>query len=92
MILLAKLSSCNYSFRSVNDVGDTFRAMFPDSKIASTFSMSRSRASYIIGEGLGSHFTQVIYEIRNYNINFVCLLLLCKLCCHPFNLVYASKR
>ena len=43
--------------------GDTFRAMFPDNKVADGFSMSRTRASYMIGEGLGPHFTQVISQI-----------------------------
>lgn len=63
VIWLAKVSSCNYSFRSVDKSGDTFRAMFPDSKVAADFSMSRTRASYLIGEGLGPHFTQVIFQI-----------------------------
>ena len=63
VIWLAKVSSCNYSFRSVDKSGDTFRAMFPDSKVADGFSMSRTSASYIIGEGLGPHFTQVIFQI-----------------------------
>ena len=63
VIWLAKVSSCNYSFRSVDKSGDTFRAMFPDSKVADGFSMSRTRASYIIGEGRGPHFTQVIFQI-----------------------------
>ena len=36
VIWLAKLASCNFSFRSVDDLGNTFKAMFPDSKIASS--------------------------------------------------------
>ena len=61
VIWLAKLASCNFSFRSVDDLGNTFKAMFPDSKIASSFSMGRSRASYVIGEGLGPHLTEVTF-------------------------------
>jgi len=36
----------------------SFKAMFPDSKIASSFSIGRSRASYVIGESLGPHLTE----------------------------------
>lgn len=36
----------------------SFKAMFPDSKIASSFSMGRSRASYVIEEGLGPHLRE----------------------------------
>lgn len=62
MIWLAKLVSCNFSFRSVDNLGNTFKAMFPDIKIASSFSMGRRRASHVIGEGLGAHVTQVIVD------------------------------
>ena len=36
--------------------------MFPDSKIAENFSVSHTRASYIIREGLLPYFTQVIID------------------------------
>ena len=61
VICLAKLASCNFSFRSVDDLGNTFKAMFSDSKIASSFAMGRSSASYVIGEGLGPHLTEVTF-------------------------------
>ena len=61
VIWLVKLASCNFNFRSVDNLDNTFKSMFPDSKIASSFSMGRSCASYVIGEGLGPHFTQVLY-------------------------------
>ena len=60
VIWLAKLASCNFTFRSADGINDTFKAMFPDSKVASSFSLSRSRASYVIGEGMGPHFTEVM--------------------------------
>ena len=75
VIWLAKLASCNFSFRSVDNLGNTFKAMFPDSKIASSFSMGRSRASYVIGEGLGPHFTKVLYKVQLEKANesvFMC--------------------
>ena len=64
VIWLAKLASCNFSFRSVDNLGNTFKAMFLDSKIASSFSMGRSRASYVIEEGLGPYFIQVLYKVQ----------------------------
>lgn len=75
VIWLAKLASCNFSFRSVDNLGNTFKVMFPDSKIASSFSMGRSRASYVIGEGLGPHFTKVLYKVQFEKANesvFMC--------------------
>ena len=36
---LAKVACSNYSLRSCDHVGDMFRAMFPDSKIAAHFSL-----------------------------------------------------
>ena len=57
---LAKVASSNYSLRSTDHIGDLFRAMFPDSEIAKNFKLSRTSASYIIGQGLSPHFTQVL--------------------------------
>ena len=57
---LAKVASSNYSLRSTDHIGDLFRAMFPDSKIAEKFKLSRTSASYMIGQGLSPHFTQVL--------------------------------
>ena len=37
---LAKVASCNYSLRSTDHIGDLFRKMFPDSKIAENFTQS----------------------------------------------------
>ena len=36
--------------------------MFPDSKVAKDFSISHTKASYNIGEGLGPHLTQSIID------------------------------
>ena len=51
---LAKLASDNYSLLSSDNIGDLFRAMFPDSKIAANFSLSHISSSYIIGEGMSN--------------------------------------
>ena len=57
---LAKVSLCNYSLRSIDHVGDMLRAMFPDSRIAQEFKLSRTSASYMIADGLGPYFKAVL--------------------------------
>ena len=59
---LAKVACSNCSLHSYDHVGDMFRAMFPDSKIAAHFSLSHTSSSYIISEGLSSYFTKVIID------------------------------
>ena len=48
------------SLRSFDNIGDLFRAMFPDSKIAANLKLSRTSASYIIADGMSKYFTQLI--------------------------------
>ena len=55
---LAKMACNNFSLRSSDHIGDLFQAMFPDSKVAKAFSMSHTKASYMVGDGLGPHFAQ----------------------------------
>ena len=50
------MANCNYSLCTVNHVGDTFQNMFPDSKIAPNFTLSRTSVSYKISEGLAPYF------------------------------------
>jgi len=45
-----------YSYRSCDDLGDLFRTMFPDSKIAEHYKMERNKLSYVISHGLGPFF------------------------------------
>lgn len=68
---LAKVSLSNYSLRSVDHIGDTFRAMFPDSKIAKEFSLSRTSASYMISNGLKPYFKGVLCaDIKSSQLPF----------------------
>ena len=59
---LAKMACNNFSLRSSDHIGDLFQAMFPDSKVAKAFSMSRTKACYTVGDGLGPHFAQTIVD------------------------------
>lgn len=47
-----KVVNSNYSFSSTADDGDRFRAMFPDSKIAKNYKMSKTKVSYVIKHGI----------------------------------------
>ena len=57
---LAKVASNNFSLRSTDNLGDLFKAMFPDSKIAANFHLSYTSSSYMISEGLSPYFTRMI--------------------------------
>ena len=59
---LAKVSVSNLSLRSLDNIGDLFRAMFPDSKIAANFKLSHTSASYMIADGMSKYFTQLIVK------------------------------
>ena len=62
VLWLAKMACNNFSLCSSDNIEDLFQAMFPDSKVAKDFSMSHTKASYTIGEGLGPHLTQSISD------------------------------
>lgn len=45
-----------YSFKSCDEIGDVFRYMFPDSKIAQEFNMQLKKISYVLSHYLGPYF------------------------------------
>ncbi|CAF4586322.1 unnamed protein product [Rotaria sp. Silwood1] len=59
------------SFNSCNEIGDVFRIMFPDSKIAKEFSMQAKKISYVLSYGLGPHFHQELVKSLKRNDKFV---------------------
>ncbi|CAF2078953.1 unnamed protein product [Rotaria magnacalcarata] len=55
-----------FSYKNADDVGEVFRTMFPDSKIAQKFSIQHSKMSYSISHGLGPYFRDLlIKDIKN---------------------------
>ena len=46
----------------IDNIGDLFRAMFPDSKIAANFKLSHTSASHMIADGMSKYFTQLIVK------------------------------
>ena len=68
---IAKMACNNYSLYSVDHIGDLFRTMFPDSKVASNIFLSRTSASCIISEGMAPYFTcQMLADLRNPDLPF----------------------
>ena len=67
------MACSNYSLRSVDYIGYLFRTMFPDSKIASNFTLSRTSASYMIEESMSPHFTSLVVkdiELKDSSLPF----------------------
>ncbi|PFX13024.1 hypothetical protein AWC38_SpisGene22936 [Stylophora pistillata] len=65
IIWAAKTANDNYSFRSSDGIGDTFRAMFSNPETLETFSMSRTKLSYVIGHGFAPVFKEeLISDVR----------------------------
>ena len=65
VIWAAKIAKCNFSFRSNDGIGDTFWSMFTNPETLKTFSMSRSKLSYLMAYGLGPVFKeQLFYDVR----------------------------
>ena len=50
---LFKLAENDFSFRSCDQTPELFQSMFSDSVIAGKFSMSRTKASYCVSDGIG---------------------------------------
>lgn len=57
---MAKAAHCNFSLRASDHIGGFFQALFPDSKIAANFSLSRTSASYMISEGMAPYFKKTL--------------------------------
>lgn len=70
-----KTTKNNYSFSSADDLSLSFQEMFPDGKIASKFSLSRTKFSYLITEATGPYFhdqllKDVVKSISPYSIEY----------------------
>ena len=55
-----KVVMSHFSLRSCLELNDLFKYMFPDSQIASKFSLSKTKCSYIINLGLAAYFSDVL--------------------------------
>ena len=55
-----KVVTSHFSLRSCLELNDLFKCMLPDSQIASKFSLSKIKCSYIINFGLAPYFIEVL--------------------------------
>ncbi|CAF1116233.1 unnamed protein product [Rotaria sordida] len=51
-----------FTYNSCNNIGDVFRSMFPDSKIAEQFNMQSKKISYVISHGIGPYFHRYLIK------------------------------
>ena len=58
-----KVVMCHYSFNSCNDISATFRAMFPDSGIAKTFTCGATKCAYLTCFGLAPYFHEQLVDM-----------------------------
>lgn len=62
-----------FSYQSSDEIGELFRTMFPDSKIAEKFSIQHSKMSYVVSHGLGPYFrSQVVDEVKRCQRYVLC--------------------
>ena len=62
---ILKVVMSHMSFRSCVGLNEMFRSMFPDSKVANKFALSKTKCAYTINFGLAVHFKQqLISEIK----------------------------
>lgn len=61
------VAKCNIPFSFSDTASELFPKMFTDSKLASEFSVSRTKLSYIISDGIGPFLKEnLIDEINKY--------------------------
>ena len=66
IIWTLKVVESGFSYASCNSIKEDFCAMFPDSRIAKSFTLGTDKVSYEIAHGLGPYFDQeVINEIEH---------------------------
>lgn len=61
-IWATQVASSNSSFRSCDQIQETFAAMFPDSHIPADIKLSRTKVSYLLSDGMGPHFRQELIK------------------------------
>ena len=70
-----KCVSSGFSNNSCANINSMFKSMFPDSNVASAFSMAPTKVSYVINHGLATHFKQILKDgITKSDCYFVSLM------------------
>lgn len=62
-----------FSYNSYDELGDVFRCMFPDSKIAQGFSIQSKKLSYVLSHGIGPFFhRELIKDLKRTDKLVLC--------------------
>ena len=74
VIWCLKVVNAHWSYNLSSDVATLFQCVFPDSEIASQFSMGKTKSRYMILYGLAPHFKSRLREAINpstyYSLSF----------------------
>ena len=70
IIWVLKNVMSGFSLRSCNVISDCFKEMFPDSKIASKFSLATIKCSYMIAYGIAPYFASLLLKDIKHSDNF----------------------
>ena len=57
-----KCVSSSFSNNSSANINSMFKSIFPDSNVASAFSMAPTKLLYVINHGLATHFKQTLKD------------------------------
>ena len=60
-----KMALSKYSKLSCDDIGHLFKVLFPDSKVAESFSCAKTKSKYIITYGVVPYFLQCLPDELN---------------------------
>jgi hypothetical protein len=68
-----KVITSHYSYKSCTDISKLFTAMFPDSKVAASFTCGPDKVAYLAKYGIAPFFTQQLIENVKLSSDFVVL-------------------
>ena len=70
IIWVLKHVMSGFSLGSCDAISDSFKEMFPDSKIANKFSLARTKCSYMITYSIAPYFASLLLEDIKHSDNF----------------------
>ncbi|CAM4967600.1 unnamed protein product [Rotaria socialis] len=63
-----------FTYNSCNGIGEVFKSMFPDSKIAQQFNMQSKKISYVMSHGIGPYFhRELVKKIKSREKFVLCI-------------------
>jgi hypothetical protein len=62
ILFILKACTAGYAYHSFREVGDLFKMMFPDSAVARDVTLEPTKFSYVISDGLGPYFHNILVD------------------------------